>query len=77
MSADTAPSTPATGQAGERGLVLLSATLMVGAIAALLDTTIVTIALHALRRELGATVSLIQWVTTAYVLAMAAVILPT
>ncbi len=53
---------------------MLSATLLVVATAALLDTTVVVIALDELRREFGATVSVIQWVTTAYLLAMAAVI---
>jgi EmrB/QacA subfamily drug resistance transporter len=52
----------------------LAATLLVGAIAALLDTTIVAVALDELRRDLGTAVAMIQWVTTAYVLAMAAVI---
>ncbi|WP_431902592.1 MDR family MFS transporter [Nonomuraea sp. bgisy101] len=52
----------------------LITTVLVGAIAALLDTTIVAVALNELRRDLDAGVTVIQWVTTAYVLAMAAVI---
>ncbi|WP_319019160.1 MDR family MFS transporter [Microbispora sitophila] len=52
----------------------MTVTLLTGAVAALLDTTIVAVALDELRRELGAAVTVIQWVTTAYVLAMAAVI---
>jgi EmrB/QacA subfamily drug resistance transporter len=55
-------------------LAPLAATLLAGAMAALLDTTIVAVALDELRREFGATLLVVQWVTTAYVLAMAAVI---
>lgn len=68
------------GRAGSHGvapapsIVPLAATLLVGALAALLDTTIVAVALDELHRDLRATVAVIQWVTTAYVLAMVAVI---
>lgn len=57
-----------------RGLLPLTATVLVGAMAALLDTTIVAVALNELARDLGAPVTVIQWVTTSYVLAMTAVI---
>ena len=50
------------------------ATLVVGASAALLDTTIVSIALDELQQQLAATVGQIQWITTSYLLAMTAVI---
>lgn len=70
MSAPTVRRAPDSGTS----LVPLAATLLVGAIAALLDTTIVAVALEELRRDLNAPVTVIQWVTTAYVLAMAAVI---
>jgi EmrB/QacA subfamily drug resistance transporter len=40
----------------------------------ILDTTIVNVALATLQRELGSTVSDIQWVVTGYMLALAAVI---
>ncbi|WP_067824985.1 DHA2 family efflux MFS transporter permease subunit [Actinomadura kijaniata] len=63
-----------TGRDTGRALVPLAATLLVGAVAALLDTTIVAVALDDLGRELGASVGVVQWVTTAYVLAMTAVI---
>jgi EmrB/QacA subfamily drug resistance transporter len=73
MSARTTARPPQLASPGP-GIVPLAATLLVGAIAALLDTTIVAVALEELRRDLRATLGLIQWVTTAYVLAMAAVI---
>src|SRR5436190_2245930 len=40
----------------------------------ILDTTIVNVAIATLQRELGSTVSEIQWVVTGYMLALAAVI---
>ena len=46
--------------------------LILGGIAAILDTTIVTIALHTLVIKLHSTVGTIQWVSTAYLLALAA-----
>lgn len=44
--------------------------LIIGGIAATLDTTIVTIALHTLVLRLHSTVGTIQWVSTAYLLAL-------
>ena len=44
--------------------------LIVGGIAAILDSTMVTIALHTLTGSLHSTVGTIQWVTTGYLLAM-------
>jgi EmrB/QacA subfamily drug resistance transporter len=48
--------------------------LIVGALAAVFDTTIMSVALHTLSNDLGAPVSTIQWVTTGYVLALAATV---
>ncbi|WHU45528.1 MDR family MFS transporter [Gordonia sp. L191] len=45
--------------------------VIVGLVAPILDTTIVTIALDALSRDLHATVSTVQWVSTGYLLALA------
>src|ERR1700729_47645 len=45
--------------------------LIIGGIAAILDTTIVTIALHTLGIKLHSTVGTIQWGSTAYLLALA------
>jgi len=44
--------------------------LVVGAIAVVFDTTIVSVALHTLAVDLHASVSAIQWVTTGYLLAL-------
>ncbi|EIV92635.1 MDR family MFS transporter [Frankia sp. QA3] len=73
----TGPAGPVIGTrtgAEAASIVPLATTLLVGAIAALLDTTIVAVALDQLRHDLDATVTAIQWVTTSYVLAMTAVI---
>jgi EmrB/QacA subfamily drug resistance transporter len=48
--------------------------LVVGGIAAILDSTMVTIALHTLTVSLHSTTHAIQWVTTGYLLAMAVAI---
>jgi len=48
----------------------IAAALITGAIAVILDTTIVSVAIHELGNELDASVSTIQWVSTAYLLAM-------
>ena len=47
---------------------------MVGAIAALLDTTIVNVGLDAIARDLHTTVTTAQWVITGYLLSCAMVI---
>ena len=44
--------------------------LIVGAMAVIFDTTIVSVALHTLSVKLGASVTTIQWVTTGYLLAL-------
>ena len=48
--------------------------LIVGGIAAILDSTMVTLAVHTLVVDLHSTAGTIQWVTTAYLLAMAVAI---
>ncbi|HEX4830688.1 MAG TPA: MDR family MFS transporter [Trebonia sp.] len=48
--------------------------LVIGGIAAILDSTMVTIALHTLTASLHTTDGVIQWVTTGYLLAMAVAI---
>jgi EmrB/QacA subfamily drug resistance transporter len=44
--------------------------LIVGAMAVIFDTTIVSVALHTLSVKLGTSVTTIQWVTTGYLLAL-------
>src|SRR3954451_24176180 len=55
-------------------LLKLAGILLVGAVAVQLDTTIVSVALASLARDFGAALSTIQWVTTAYLLALGMVI---
>jgi EmrB/QacA subfamily drug resistance transporter len=55
----------------DRAVLKLAAVLVVGALAPLLDSTIVTVAIHTLGIELRASVSTVQWVSTAYLLALA------
>ncbi|HET6986673.1 MAG TPA: MDR family MFS transporter [Kribbella sp.] len=55
----------------DRAVLKLAAVLVLGALAPLLDSTIVTVAIHTLGAELNAPVSTVQWVSTAYLLALA------
>ena len=52
----------------------LAGILVLGALAPLLDSTIVSIALHTLGHDLGASTASLQWVSTAYLLALATVV---
>ncbi len=49
---------------------LTAATVLVGGLAVLFDTTIVAVALHTLAHELHTSVATIQWVSTGYLLAL-------
>jgi EmrB/QacA subfamily drug resistance transporter len=55
-------------------IVPIAVTVLFGAVAALLDTTLVAVALNALQADLDASVTAVGWVSTAYILAMTAVI---
>src|SRR5512132_4266616 len=57
-----------------REVWIVSAVVISGVIMSILDTTIVNVALETLSRELHAPLSTIQWVSTGYMLALAAVI---
>ena len=52
-------------------LLKLAGILVVGALAPLLDSTIVNVALEALGRDLHTSLAAVQWVVTAYLLALA------
>ncbi|WP_432879954.1 DHA2 family efflux MFS transporter permease subunit [Kribbella sp. CA-245084] len=56
----------------EPRLIRLALVLSLGAVAAQLDTTIVSVAINRLAHEFGSPLSTIQWVTTAYLLALTA-----
>jgi EmrB/QacA subfamily drug resistance transporter len=67
--------TPAPGPGKIDPKVLKSALiLVVGALAVVFDTTIVSVALHTLATQLHAPVSTIQWVSTGYLLALGIVV---
>jgi EmrB/QacA subfamily drug resistance transporter len=53
------------------GLLKLAGILVAGAMAPLLDSTIVNVAIGTLGRDLGTSLASIQWVITAYLLALA------
>ena len=57
-----------------REVWVVAAVVTVGVIMSILDTTIVNVALETLSRELDASLNTIQWVSTGYLLALAAVI---
>lgn len=52
----------------------LAGILVLGALAPLLDSTIVSIAIHTLGHDLNASTTAVQWVSTAYLLALATVV---
>ena len=66
--------TPSTDEPLGREVWIVSAVVISGVIMSILDTTIVNVALETLSRELHAPLSTIQWVSTGYMLALAAVI---
>ncbi|WP_249203685.1 MDR family MFS transporter [Brevibacterium sp. SMBL_HHYL_HB1] len=72
--------TPRTGPAENRtealprSAKLTIAALIIGAIAAILDATMVTLAIRTLTLDLDSTAATIQWVTTAYLLALGAAV---
>src|SRR4051812_33181694 len=57
-----------------REVWIVAIVVTVGVIMSILDTTIVNVALETLSRELDASLNTIQWVSTGYMLALAAVI---
>jgi MFS family permease len=65
---------PAVDERLDPALIRLAAVLLVGGIAAFLDTTIVNVALADIGRSLHAPVSSVQWVLTGYLLSFAMVI---
>jgi EmrB/QacA subfamily drug resistance transporter len=58
----------------DRNVIRITIAILVGGITVILDSTIVSVALHQLGRQLHADVATIQWVSTAYLLALGVVI---
>ncbi|RKS74768.1 EmrB/QacA subfamily drug resistance transporter [Actinomadura pelletieri DSM 43383] len=74
-STTTAPSGGAArGERLDRQTILLGLVIVSGAVMAILDTTIVNVALETLGRDFDTGLSTIQWVVTGYMLAMGTVI---
>ena len=67
---DITPSASAAPAGLDRDLKRLVVAIIVGAVAVILDTTIVSVGIHELGTSLHVPVSTIQWVSTAYLLAM-------
>ncbi|MEU4232282.1 MDR family MFS transporter [Nonomuraea sp. NPDC026600] len=63
--------TTTTSERLDPAVLKLAGILVLGALAPLLDSTIVNVALHTLGRDLDAPVSAVQWVSTGYLLALA------
>jgi EmrB/QacA subfamily drug resistance transporter len=65
------------GRAGhglDRGILVLGSVVVLGTILAILDATIVNVAIPTLGRDLGTSISAVQWVMTGYLLAFASAI---
>ena len=69
-----AAGTAADSNAIPRHVWIISGVAMLGAVMSILDTTIVNVALATLGKDLHSSLANIQWVVTAYMLALAAVI---
>jgi EmrB/QacA subfamily drug resistance transporter len=65
---------PAGGDQLDRAVVRIGCAVVLGSIMSVLDTTIVNVALNTLSIDLHTNLDSIQWVVTAYLLALAAVI---
>lgn len=70
---NTTASAPATDRL-DPAVLKLGAVIVIGSIAAMLDMTMVTVALADLTHTFGTSVTTVQWVSTAYLLAITAVI---
>lgn len=70
MARATTPEPVDEGTRLDPELKRVAAAIVVGGLAVILDTTIISVALHELVSSLQASVATIQWVSTAYLLAM-------
>jgi EmrB/QacA subfamily drug resistance transporter len=74
MTAATVDSRPAQAPVMTREILTLAAVVVLGAIMTILDATITNVALPTLGRDFHTSITTIQWVPTAYMLAFASVI---
>jgi EmrB/QacA subfamily drug resistance transporter len=70
MAATSAPTTKPAADKVDPAVLKTTLILLVGAMAVIFDTTIVSVALHTLSAKLDTSVSTIQWVSTGYLLAL-------
>ncbi|MGH7911925.1 MAG: MFS transporter, partial [Candidatus Dormibacteraceae bacterium] len=68
--ASAAPPEPGKSSKLDPALIKLALILVVGGVAPQLDTTVVNVGLHAVASGLGTGVGAVQWVATAYLLAL-------
>src|SRR3712207_5641446 len=75
MSAHARPD-PAAAVSGrlDRGLILVSIVVVLGAVMSILDATVVNVAINKLAQDFDTDLPTIQWVVTGYTLALATVI---
>ena len=71
-ASESQPASADAGQSGRRWRWLAFAVVIAAAVMDLLDSTITQVAAPAIRHELGGSYAVIEWVTAAYALAMAA-----
>lgn len=74
MSAPATPAAPDAGDKLDRGVLKVASVVVLGAIMAILDTTVVNVALQKLTIQFATSFDTIQWVATGYMLALATVI---
>jgi EmrB/QacA subfamily drug resistance transporter len=65
---------PAAGQAPDRGWLLPLSVVMIGSFMAVLDTSIVNVAIPTIQAELGASFDQAEWIATGYTLALGVVV---
>src|SRR3954468_10907673 len=73
----TATTTPAAAKNDDKldaGVLKVAGVVVLGAIMAILDVTVVSVALPTFQREFGASYATVAWTMTAYTLSLAAVI---
>ncbi|WP_322937835.1 DHA2 family efflux MFS transporter permease subunit [Nocardioides bizhenqiangii] len=73
-TADTAAAVPTASERSGRRATIVALTVIAGTVMIPLDVTVVAIALARLSEETGASLPVIQWVSTGYTLALATVI---
>src|ERR1700712_4935416 len=73
-SSPAEPAVPGPDAGLDRGLMMIAAVVVLGAIMSILDTTVVNVAINTLSRDFDTDLATIQWIVTGYTLALATVI---